>query len=87
MLILVPAIALTAQFLDRFVARFGSRPALWHSNVSGRQRARTWAAIAAGEAAVVVGARSALFLPYRRLGLIVVDEEHDPAYEQEDGVR
>ncbi len=84
-LILMPEIALTAQSLDRFVARFGTKPAEWHSQVSPRLRARTWAAVAANEVSVVVGARSALFLPYADLGLIVVDEEHDPAYKQEDG--
>ena len=77
-LILMPEIALTAQFLDRFAARFGVRPAEWHSEIAPRKRARTWSAVAAGEAPVVVGARSALFLPYADLGLIVVDEEHDP---------
>jgi primosomal protein N' (replication factor Y) len=86
-LILMPEIALTAQFLDRFAARFGVRPAEWHSELAPRKRARTWAAVAAGEVQVVVGARSALFLPYADLGLIIVDEEHDPAYKQEDGVR
>jgi primosomal protein N' (replication factor Y) (superfamily II helicase) len=86
-LVLLPEIALTAQFLDRFAQRFGSRPAVWHSGLSPRLRARTWAGVASGEIEVVVGARSALFLPYARLGLIVVDEEHDPAYKQEDGVR
>ena len=85
-LILMPEIALTAQFLDRFAARFGVRPAEWHSELSPRRRARTWRAVADGEVSVVVGARSALFLPYADLGLIVVDEEHDPAYKQEDGV-
>jgi primosomal protein N' (replication factor Y) (superfamily II helicase) len=85
-LILMPEIALTAQFLDRFAARFGVRPAEWHSELSPRKRARTWKAVADGEVSVVVGARSALFLPYADLGLIVVDEEHDPAYKQEDGV-
>src|SRR6516225_9483496 len=85
-LILMPEIALTAQFLDRFAARFGVRPAEWHSELSPRRRARTWKAVADGEVAVVVGARSALFLPYADLGLIVVDEEHDQAYKQEDGV-
>jgi primosomal protein N' (replication factor Y) len=85
-LILMPEIALTAQFLDRFAARFGTRPAEWHSELSPRKRARTWRAVADGDAAVVVGARSALFLPYADLGLIVVDEEHDQAYKQEDGV-
>ena len=86
-LILMPEIALTAQFLDRFTARFGTRPAEWHSELSPRKRARTWRAVADGEVSVVVGARSALFLPYADLGLIVVDEEHDQAYKQEDGVR
>jgi len=86
-LILMPEIALTAQVLDRFAQRFGVRPAEWHSQLTPRQRARTWAAVAAGEASVIVGARSALFLPYASLGLIVVDEEHDAAYKQEDGAR
>jgi primosomal protein N' (replication factor Y) (superfamily II helicase) len=85
-LILLPEIALTAQFLDRFTARFGTRPAEWHSELTPRRRARTWRAVADGEVSVVVGARSALFLPYADLGLIVVDEEHDQAYKQEDGV-
>ena len=84
-LILMPEIALTGQFLDRFAARFGVRPLEWHSELTPRTRARNWAAISAGEAPVVVGARSALFLPYANLGLIVVDEEHDQAYKQEDG--
>ncbi|MET0922916.1 MAG: primosomal protein N' [Xanthobacteraceae bacterium] len=86
-LVLMPEIALTSQFLDRFAERFGVRPAEWHSQLSPRLRARTWSAVADGEVKVVVGARSALFLPYADLGLIVVDEEHDPAYKQEDGVR
>lgn len=85
-LILMPEIALTAQFIDRFEARFGVRPGLWHSAVTGRKRERLQAAIASGEAKVVAGARSALFLPYKDLGLIVVDEEHEAAYKQEDGV-
>jgi len=84
-LILMPEIALTAGFLDRFAARFGVRPAEWHSQLPPRRRARTWEAVAQNEVQVVVGARSALFLPYADLGLIVVDEEHDPAYKQEDG--
>jgi primosomal protein N' (replication factor Y) (superfamily II helicase) len=85
-LVLLPEIALTAQFLDRFADRFGVRPAEWHSELSPRKRARTWSAVAAGEVTVVVGARSALFLPFADLGLIVVDEEHDAVYKQEDGV-
>ncbi len=86
-LILMPEIALTARFLDRFAQRFGVRPLEWHSQITPRQRARAWSAVAAGEAPVVVGARSALFLPYRDLGLVIIDEEHDPAYKQDDGVR
>src|SRR3989475_2730053 len=86
-LVLLPEIALTTQFLDRFAQRFGVRPAEWHSQLSPRLRARTWNAVATGSVSVIVGARSALFLPYADLGLIVVDEEHDPAYKQEDGVR
>ena len=85
-LILMPEIALTAQFLDRFAARFGVRPAEWHSQMPPRKRARTWRAIADNEVKAIVGARSALFLPFADLGLIVVDEEHDQAYKQEDGI-
>jgi primosomal protein N' (replication factor Y) len=85
-LILMPEIALTAQFLDRFAARFGARPGEWHSGVSERKRARLWRAVALGEAKVIAGARSALFLPFKDLALIVVDEEHEAAYKQEDGV-
>jgi primosomal protein N' (replication factor Y) len=84
-LILMPEIALTGQFLDRFAQRFGVRPLEWHSELTPRTRARNWAAISAGEAPVVVGARSALFLPYADLGLIIVDEEHDQAYKQDEG--
>jgi primosomal protein N' (replication factor Y) (superfamily II helicase) len=84
-LILMPEIALTGQFLDRFARRFGIRPLEWHSELTPRTRQRNWAAIASGEAPVVVGARSALFMPYADLGLIVVDEEHDQAYKQDDG--
>src|SRR6201991_280307 len=84
-LILMPEIALTGQFLDRFAERFGVRPLEWHSELTPRTRARNWAAIASGAAPVIVGARSALFMPYANLGLIVVDEEHDQAYKQEDG--
>ncbi len=85
-LILLPEIALTTRFLDRFAERFGHRPAEWHSAIAPRKRARTWEGIAKGEISVVAGARSALFLPFHDLALIIVDEEHDPAYKQEDGV-
>ena len=85
-LVLLPEIALTGQWLDRFAARFGAPPALWHSDLGSKLRQRTWRAVAFGEARVVVGARSALFLPFAELGLIVVDEEHEAAFKQEDGV-
>ena len=85
-LVLLPEIALSPQWLDRFAARFGARPAEWHSDLTGTTRRATWRAIATGEARVVVGARSALFLPYPDLGLIIVDEEHEAAFKQEDGV-
>ena len=85
-LVLLPEIALTHQWLARFEARFGTLPAQWHSDLSGLERRRTWRAILAGKAKVVVGARSALFLPFPDLGLIVVDEEHEAAFKQEDGV-
>jgi len=85
-LIMLPEIALTSQFMDRFKARFGTAPAEWHSALSGPERGRVWRAAATGEARVIVGARSALFLPFADLGLIVVDEEHDPGFKQEDRV-
>ena len=85
-LILVPEIALTTQFLDRFAARFGHQPAAWHSGVGATRRARVWTGVATSEVKVVVGARSALFLPFASLGLVVVDEEHEQAYKQDDGV-
>ena len=84
--ILLPEIALSNAFLERFKKRFGCAPALWHSHLTPAQRRNTWRGVAEGESKVVVGARSALFLPYQDLGLIIVDEEHDPAYKQEDGV-
>jgi primosomal protein N' (replication factor Y) len=85
-LIMLPEIALTSQFMDRFKARFGCLPVEWHSALSAPERARAWRAAATGEARVVVGARSALFLPFTGLGLIVVDEEHDGSFKQEDRV-
>ncbi len=85
-LVLLPEIALSSQWLERFCARFGVAPAVWHSDLSARVRKTTWRAVALGEAPVVVGARSALFLPFPDLGLIVVDEEHESAFKQEDGV-
>ena len=85
-LLLVPEIALTAQFIDRVEDRFAARPAEWHSDVRPRERERVWRGVASGEVKVLVGARSALFLPWQNLGLIVVDEEHEGAFKQEDGV-
>ena len=85
-LVLLPEIVLSAEWLSRFEARFGVKPAVWHSDLTQLERRATWRAIAEGKAPVVVGARSALFLPYPDLGLLVVDEEHDPAFKQEDGV-
>ena len=84
-LVLLPEIALTVQFLERFAARFGVRPAEWHSDLSPRERRRTYRAVMKGEVKVLVGARSALFLPFTELGLIVVDEEHEQAFKQQDG--
>jgi primosomal protein N' (replication factor Y) len=86
-LVLLPEIALTEPFLKRFEARFGCTPVAWHSDLRSSQRRRAWRGIASGEAAVTVGARSALFLPYPNLGLIVVDEAHEPSFKQEDGVQ
>jgi len=85
-LIMLPEIALTGQFMSRFVARFGCAPAEWHSALPPAERGRVWRAAATGEVRVVVGARSALFLPFRDLGLIIVDEEHDAGFKQDDRV-
>ncbi|MBY6217253.1 primosomal protein N' [Qipengyuania aquimaris] len=86
-LVLLPEIALTENFLHRFEERFGVPPVLWHSSLKSTERRRAWRAVASGEAQVVVGARSALFLPFAKLGLIVVDEAHETSFKQEDGVR
>ncbi len=85
-LVLLPEIALTEPFLKRFTARFGCEPVAWHSGLRQSQRRRAWRAIATGQAKVTVGARSALFLPYARLGVIVVDEAHETSFKQEEGV-
>jgi primosomal protein N' (replication factor Y) len=85
-LILLPEIALTHTFLDRFTRRFGTRPAEWHSDMTPAQRGRVWRGVLKGDVRAVVGARSALFLPFRELGMIVLDEEHDGAFKQSDGV-
>jgi len=85
-LVLLPEIALSGEFISRVEARFGMKPAEWHSGVTMTERRRCWRMVGQGDAQMVVGARSALFLPYQDLGLIVVDEEHDTSYKQEDGV-
>jgi primosomal protein N' (replication factor Y) len=84
-LILLPEIALTNTFIDRFTRRFGTRPAEWHSDMTPVQRSKVWRGVLEGTVRAVVGARSALFLPFRELGLLVLDEEHDGAYKQSDG--
>ena len=86
-LVLLPEIALTEAFLRRFEERFGAAPVVWHSSLKSTERRRAWRAIASGDAQVVVGARSALFLPYAKLGLIVVDEAHEISFKQDEGVR
>jgi primosomal protein N' (replication factor Y) len=85
-LVLLPEIALTEQFLTRVQERFGAKPAEWHSGATMTERRRIWRMVGQGQADLVIGARSALFLPFQNLGLIVVDEEHDTSYKQEDGV-
>ena len=85
-LVLLPEIALTAEFLTRVQERFGARPAEWHSGATMTERRRIWRMVGQGQAQLVIGARSALFLPFQNLGLIVVDEEHDTSYKQEEGV-
>ncbi|MDO5632502.1 MAG: primosomal protein N' [Paracoccus sp. (in: a-proteobacteria)] len=85
-LVLLPEIALSAEFLNRVEARFGARPGEWHSGITLSERRRLWHMAASGQVQMVVGARSSLFLPFRDLGLIVVDEEHDSSYKQEDTV-
>lgn len=85
-LVMLPEIALSVQWLERFTSRFGFTPALWNSEIPHARKRANWQAIAKGDARVVIGARSALFLPYKHLALLIVDEEHDGSYKQEDGV-
>ena len=85
-LVLLPEIALSGEFINRVEARFGFKPAEWHSGVTMTERRRCWKMVGQGAAQLIVGARSALFLPFQKLGLVVVDEEHDTSYKQEDGV-
>ncbi|MCL1981406.1 MAG: primosomal protein N' [Proteobacteria bacterium] len=86
-LVLVPEIALASQLEAHFHARFGSRLALLHSGLSDGERFDQWQKVLSGEARVVLGARSAVFAPLAHLGIVIVDEEHEPAYKQEDGLR
>ncbi|MBN1324826.1 MAG: primosomal protein N' [Alphaproteobacteria bacterium] len=83
-LLMMPEIALTAQFMARFESRFGAKPVVWHSNLTAANRREIWRGVARGDIRIVVGTRSALFLPWQNLGLIVVDEEHDGSYKQID---
>ena len=85
-LILLPEIALSNAFMHRFQERFGVKPALWHSSITKAQRKKLWLNIAQNKEKIIIGARSSLFLPFQSLGLIVVDEEHDGSYKQEEGV-
>ncbi len=85
-LILLPEIALTQSFIDRFTKRFGVEPAQWHSDMSKSERAKIWRGVSDSSIRVIIGARSALFLPFSQLGLIVLDEEHDGAYKQSEGL-
>ena len=85
-LVLLPEIALTSGFLERFEKRFGSKPAQWHSDITPKTREKIWRQVATGEVRIVVGARSALYLPFCELGLIIIDEEHEAAFKQEDRV-
>ena len=86
-LILLPEISLTPQIEKRFIKHFGFHPDIWHSKISESKKRKIWQNCFLGKAKIIIGARSSLFLPYKNLGLIIVDEEHDNSYKQEDGVR
>ena len=83
---MLPEIGLTNQFEKKFIEFFGFRPAIWHSSISKKNKEIIWSGIAAGEIRIIIGARSSLFLPFAKLGLIIVDEEHDQSYKQDEGV-
>ena len=85
-LILLPEIGLTGQFEQKFVEYFGFNPAVWHSGISKKKKEIIWSGIASGEIQVIIGARSSLFLPFTKLGIIIVDEEHDQSFKQDEGV-
>jgi primosomal protein N' (replication factor Y) len=85
-LILLPEIGLTGQFQNKFIEFFGFKPAVWHSGITKKNKQTIWSGIAHDKIKVVIGARSSLFLPFKKLGLIIVDEEHDQSYKQDEGV-
>ena len=85
-LIMLPEIGLTNQFEKKFIEFFGFRPAIWHSGITQKKKEIIWSGIAIGKIKVVIGARSSLFLPFKDLGLIIVDEEHDQSYKQDEGI-
>ncbi|MDA9234194.1 DEAD/DEAH box helicase family protein, partial [Candidatus Pelagibacter sp.] len=85
-LILLPEIGLTAQFQNKFIEFFGFKPAVWHSGITKKNKEIIWSGIVNNKIKVVIGARSSLFLPFKKLGLIIVDEEHDQSYKQDEGV-
>jgi primosomal protein N' (replication factor Y) len=85
-LIMLPEIGLTNQFEKKFIEFFGFKPAIWHSGITKKNKEIIWSGIINGEVDVVIGARSSLFLPFKKLGLIIVDEEHDQSYKQDEGI-
>ena len=85
-LILLPEIGLTSQFEQKFSEYFGFNPAIWHSAISKKKKEIIWSGISCGEIKVIIGARSSLFLPFKKLGIIIVDEEHDQSFKQDEGV-
>jgi len=85
-LIMLPEIGLTSEFEKKFIEFFGFNPAIWHSSITKKKREIVWSGVVAGKIKVVIGARSSLFLPFKKLGLIIVDEEHDQSYKQDEGV-
>ena len=85
-LIMLPEIGLTNQFEKKFIEFFGLKPAVWHSGISKKNKEIIWSGVSSGEIKVVIGARSSLFLPYKKLGIIIVDEEHDQSYKQDEGI-
>ena len=85
-LILLPEIGLTSQFEKKFLEYFGFNPAIWHSGISKKNKELIWSGVSNGEIKIIIGARSSLFLPFKKLGIIIVDEEHDQSFKQDEGV-